>query len=190
MKLWDNILNLDLKKQLLFVSLFILIVFLDAAFILKTQFDGINKNGPKISKLKDNLDTLTKELAMMQDLKNKQVATNQKLLLNAKTIISQEALPSLVEDISGLANNNNIRISQIKPVKEVVAKKKNAISERFTGILINLEVSCDYHNLGKFINDLENSKIFIAVQNMKVKPSQGNPLSQNVTLVLKTYVKK
>ena len=53
-----------------------------------------------------------------------------------------------------------------------------------------MDLSAGYHQLGKFINELENAQVFVIVQELKIEPQPGNYLKQKAALTLKTYVKK
>lgn len=182
-----NKLTLDNKKIFIIILIFLVIIYLDFTVLLKKQFESLKAQGPKITKLKKDLDSLDKDLAKMRDLKNKQQQTGQKPLSKAKKIISEQEVPDVLQDISTSANKNNVNIMQIKPAKEAKAKAK--ATGKFSVLLITLDLFCDYHSLGKFINDLDNAPIFMAVEDMKISAQTTNYLKQKVNLVLRTYVK-
>jgi len=183
-----NKLALDNKKIFLIIFIFLIVIYLDFTFVIKIQLGDLRTQEPKIIKLKKDLDALQSGLAKMQDLKNKQRQTSQKLLSKAKKIISGEQIPGVLQDISSTANKNNVNIVQIKPIKE--SKALASQTGKFSTLLIALDLFCDYHSLGKFINDLENAPIFMAVENMKITSQPADYLRQKVNLVLRTYVSK
>lgn len=179
-----NKLALDNKKIFLIIFVFLIIIYLDFTFLIKKQFESLKTQGTKIAKLKKDLDTLAK----MQDLKNKQRQTNQKLFSKAKKLISEGEVPAILQDVSSIANKNNVNIMQIKPIKE--SKALAPPTGKFSTLLITLDLFCDYHSLGKFINELENAQTFMAVQSMKITTQATDYLKQKVNLVLRTYVSK
>lgn len=182
----------DNKMVFLIIPVCLIVIYLDFTFLMKLQLSGIKNLEPKIIKLKKDLDALQKDLFRMQDLKNKQIEKKDKALSVAKKIISEEYIASLLQDMSDLANKNGVSILQMKPAKEPQSPKvKEApASVKFTSLLITLDLLCDYHHLGNFINDLENLQTFIAVQNIKITSQPTDFLRQKVTLVLRTYVRK
>lgn len=171
------------KTIFLIILASFMVIYLDFALLMKLQLTGIKTLGPNISKLKKDLAALERDLTSIQDLKNKQIEGKENAPPGAKKIISDEYTASLLQEVSTLANNNEVRIVQMKPAKEPQGAK-------FTPLSITLDLVCDYHRLGKFINDLENAEIFIAVQNIKIAPQPADILKQKVNLVLMTYVKK
>ncbi len=186
-----NKLELDNKKIYLIISVFVILIYIDFTFVIGRQLQNIKNIQPKITKLRQDLNTLNKDLAKIQELKNKQVGTNQKSTPKVKKIISDAEILSLLQNISQIANKDGVQIMQIKSSKEVQVKQDKPIAlDKFTPIFITLDLLTDYHHFGKFVNDLENSQTFIAVQSFKINSQQSNYIKQKISLVLKTYVTK
>ncbi|MBI4972858.1 MAG: type 4a pilus biogenesis protein PilO [Candidatus Omnitrophica bacterium] len=182
---WQSKLQLDNKKISLILLATFIIIYLDFSFVVKMQIKGIQESDPKISKLKNDIDKLNKDLVATQELKTKQDQDKKSASLKAKKIITEDQIPALMEYISNQANQKKVKINQIKPSRE--AKVEPAKS---SPLLLTLDLSCDYHNLGAFLNDLENAPEYLAVQDLRITRDTKNDFLQNVSLVLKTYVKK
>lgn len=181
------------KKRIFFIALAgLFILYLDFALLIRLQFRYIKNISPKIVSLKKDLGNLAKDLATMKDLQSKQTQIKQAGALSVKKIISEGQIPLLLQHISDIANKNHISIIQITPSKEFKAKEEKIADNttKFAPILITLNLSCSYHNLGKFINDLDNVEGFITVEEMKIIRNPGNYLHQNINLALRAYVKK
>lgn len=188
-----NLLNkfeLDNKKIYLIILVFIILVFLDFTFVIGRQLQNIKNIQPKIIKLKKDLDTLNRDLAKIQELKNKQAGANQKPASKAKKIISDSETVSLLQDISEVANIDGVQIMQIRSSKETRSIQEGLSMDKFTPLIITLDLVSNYHRFGKFINDLENSQTFIAVQSFRINSQQSDYIKQRISLVLKTYVSK
>lgn len=177
--------ELDEKKIAVLLLTGLLLVYLDAAFIIKSQFRAINKTGAKITKLKKDTVNLRQELTGLSKTRPAQGED-----IKAKKLISEGQFPSLLERISSLANQYKVKIMQIKPSKAAAAKDEIVGGKSFSHTELVLNLSCGYHQLGSFINALENDQIFIAVEGIKILPSMNDYLSQEVNLTLKTYVRK
>lgn len=191
-KLMLDKIQLDNRKISLIILACLIIIYLDFTFLLKLQLQSIKKVQPKIIRLKKDLDDLTKGLDSMQNLNNEQLEARQKILSKTKRIVSEDQVDSLLQIVSDMANKNNVVVLQMKPSREPQGpkQKKTPEMEKFIPILISLDLSCDYHQLGKFINDLENAQTFIAVQDLKILPQPADYLKQKLSVVLKTYVTK
>lgn len=89
-----------------------------------------------------------------------------------------------------MANKNNVKILQLNPAREAPKTKKGAAATDLSPNLIALDLICDYHSLGVFINELENAPKFMVVEELKISPYSESIFQQSVSLVIKTYVKK
>jgi Tfp pilus assembly protein PilO len=175
---------LDNKKIVLILIISTMFLYLDFNFLLKAQMNWAKKSADGMVKLKNDFKVLDFGLKNMQDMKSQQKNLSQG---KAKKIIFDYQLASLLQDISKIGNANNVRILQIKPSRDT---QKAAASLKFSPVSISLDLICGYHNLGKFINDLENSQTFISVESFKIEARPEEVLRQRVSLTLKTYVKK
>ncbi|OGX18543.1 MAG: hypothetical protein A3K83_07635 [Omnitrophica WOR_2 bacterium RBG_13_44_8b] len=179
-------LELDQKAIIVIIALSLIIIYLDYTFFIKGQIKAISVVSPKVAKIKKDLKDINKNLSAMEGLKNKQTAAERK---KVKEIISQEQVALLLQEISSIANNDGVKILQIKPSRE--GQKTEKIAEQtLSSLLVTLDLACSYHNLGKFINDLEDASMFMQVQNIKITEKEADSPIQSVNLVLKTYVKK
>ena len=175
--------QLDKKKiiGILFVAL--VLVYLDLAFLMSMQLGAISKTGADFKKLRTDITQFKREFDQSRQAKASSPM--------AKEIISEAEIPLLLQDITDMANKNNVRILQLNPAREVARRKKGAPA--VIGLkpnLIVLDLICDYHSLGAFINDLENAPKFMAVEELKISPDADSMFQQVVSLVIKTYVKK
>ena len=186
-----NELKVDNKKIFLIAFVGVLILYIDFAFIMKLQLQGIRTLTPKIIKLKKDVDNLAKDLSWMQDLERK--ASKDKAQIGAlkpKEIISEDKILLLLQKVSDLANKNQVKIMQINTSKDAKVQEEVIAGERLLPVIITLDLICGYHSLGSFINALENAGQYIDVQDIKIIRDPHDYLLQNVNLVLKTYAKK
>jgi len=189
--LMNKLLELDRKKLILVVLAFIMFIYVDFAFLIGKQWQNIQTLQPKIAKLTKDIDTLTKDLERVKLLKNKQVETNQKIISKAKKSISEAEIISLLKSVSALAKKDGVQIIQIRSSKDAqFGQEKIAPTDKFIPIYIILDLITDYHRLGNFMNNLEDSQTFIAVQSFKIDSNQTDYMKQSINLVLKTYVTK
>lgn len=185
-KIITKINSLDKQKIILIILVCAVIIYIDFAFILQAQFKGVKSVGGKILKLNKDIVALSQDLAVMQ--KTQATQAGKSSAQKAKTIISEHDLSSLLENISSIANKVNVRIMQIKPSRDL--KDSDSKSGNAVPVLITMELLSGYHNLGKFINDIENSDVLISIDELKILANAKDPLLQNVNLTLRTYVQK
>ena len=182
-----NKLGADIQKLVLIVLVGAVVIYVDYSFIIQLQLKGVESAKTKIIKLNQDITALDKDLALMQQ---SQGQMKQKTPLRPKTIISEDEMTGLLQEIYNLATNNKVKIIQIKPSKDLQAKEEVMGAQKIMPMAIIMDLSCVYHSLGSFIGDLENAEQFLAVQDLKIVRSSGDYMRQNVTLNLKTYVRK
>lgn len=174
------------KRLALIIMVSVVVLYIDYSFIIRLQLASIRSTSTKSIKLSKDLNALNKDLALMQ--KSQQEA--QKSGKKTKKIISEGELTALLQDIFKLANKDNVKINQIKPVRDQKAKEEAFGSLKAIPITLVLDISSVYHEFGSFINDLENAEQFLAVQELRILRTKEDYLRQYVSLKLKTYVKK
>jgi Tfp pilus assembly protein PilO len=181
-------LKLDNKKIILTALGILFIVYIDYSFVIKMQLANLRDLKPKVAKLKKDIAAFNKDYAVMNSLKDNQGKTG----AADKQAISEDDLPDLLEYISNVGNNHTVKIMQIKSSREAKAKEDKLPhpAAKSSPVYISLDVFSSYHNLGAFINVLENSDKFIAVEDIKVSRDKNDYMRQEASLTLKTYVKK
>lgn len=183
-----NNIQLDKQKKMLIVIFAVFIVYADTNYILKAQMAGLKSLTPKITRLAKDLKNLNRDLENMRTAKGKPVLEAGKAANSPVKIITESQVSGLLQDISIEANKFDVKIIQIRPLRET--GKSVILGDKLTPILINLDLICDYHNLGKFINNLENSPVFMGVVELKISAQVPDYLKQKVSLTIRTYASK
>lgn len=174
--------TLDKKKAILAGLIAVIVIYADYSFIIKAQIGKIKNSKFQIVKLGNDLAALNRDLDSMRQGKLK-ASTSSK----PKNFVSEADIPVLLQFISLTANKNEVKIVQLNSAKE-----KDLLNQgpaKSGALLINLNLSCDYHKFGKFLNALDNSEYYLSVQELKILPDVAQELKQNINLIFKTYVK-
>lgn len=179
------------NKSVFIAAACLLVLYLDFSLITSLQLKVIKNTSEKAMKVSNNLSSFAKDTAAIEELKRNSFA-NRKTegALRAKKAILEEELPLLLQGISDTANKNNVKIMQMKPYKDPKQKEETVSGKKFLPFMITLNLSCGYHSLGSFINQLEDSPSFLAVEEIRIRQGSGDYLLQDVNLGLKTYIKK
>lgn len=186
----DLINKIPIKNNKLFLFIVLgslVILYLDYSFVLRFQFQSINKISSSIVNKKKDIAALVKELAGLQNFKAKQLSHG-KESVKIKKFITEERLPFLLEEISDIANKNQVRINQIKPSRGAIQDAKQVKLEKFSTAVIALDLTADYHKLGSFLNDLEDNETYFSVEEIKITPNANDLFHQGVKLLLKINV--
>ena len=169
------------------LAVFLIVALLDMKFLMSLQLSTLKGTGNKISKLRKEVATLRQEIVAMKKMPLEKQGEN----IKVKQFISEGDVPSLLQDISDMANKNKVSIAQIKPLEGIKIKDdKLEGATSMVPVMIALDTVADYHSLGAFINTLENADKFIAVEEIKISGDAVNYFQQKASILLKTYVKK
>jgi Tfp pilus assembly protein PilO len=185
-----NNIQLNKQKKILIVIFFVLIAYVDSNYILKAQRSGLKSLDPKIARLNTDLANLNRGLESMRLSKIQPHSAAQNKVALPSRLLSESRISEFLQEISAAANKFNVKISQIRPSRPAEKEKSTAKPDKLNFMLINLELVCDYHSLGRFIQALEDLPVFIMVQELEISTQASDYMKQKVTLVLKTYVTK
>jgi Tfp pilus assembly protein PilO len=90
---------------------------------------------------------------------------------------AQKEFPVFLELISKMAKKNNVKIIAIEP------QKTNDLSANFfIKIPIYVDAYCGYHELGRFINDIEYAEKFMKIIDLKI--TKDDPDSEELQIFL------
>ncbi|MBU1087415.1 MAG: type 4a pilus biogenesis protein PilO [Candidatus Omnitrophica bacterium] len=93
---------------------------------------------------------------------------------------AQKDFPVFLELISKLAKNNDVKIVAIEPQKITEAQ-----GLFFINIPVFIDAYCGYHELGKFINDIESADKFMRIGNLKIR--KDDPDTDKIQVFISIY---
>ena len=196
-KLLKNIPELQLdeskRKILLLYILALLFVFvLYSIVFLKPSLSKIFELIPKVRVLKSEInavhddsrfeDKLTKKLSSLQD----------QMVFYENKLSRKKELPKLLESLSKLARSSRVKIRSITPIGKTSSQGAGTQSKKsvYQEVPIAITAQCGYHDLGTFINKLENDERYLRISNLKMKANASNPKRHNVEFVVYAYTLK
>ena len=97
---------------------------------------------------------------------------------------AEQEIPKLLEDLSDMAKRANVKILGITPM---ASKQEAQPAEIYQEIPILINAKSGYHELGKFLSDLENAGRFMKVADIKIKENKVSPKKHDVELLVLTY---
>lgn len=184
-------LKLDNKKMIFAAIVCLIILYIDFAFVMKLQFDGIKTVFPKIARLNKDINNLSKDLSRLQALEHDRAkAPFESKTARPKEVVTEDKILLVLQEISSIGNDRKVKVTQINTSKDAKAQEEMVAGERLLPVIITLDLNCSYHSLGGFLNALENAQYFIEVQDIRILRDPHDYLLENVNLTLKTYAKK
>ena len=160
-------------------------------YFLGPAFGKAHALGTEAAQIRRNLATTRGALAKLSQLE----ADTARLRESAKELAvrfpSESELPELLEHLSRVAEKSEVEIIEISPahVIQKEAKKEPSVS-LYEELPIALTARSGYHELGSFINQLENSERIFMVKNIEIKADPSDRKRHHVELMVGTFVRE
>lgn len=185
-------LKFDIKNNpaLLIGGVVFFILLLDYFVLLRPQLSVLSQVSGQVKTLRTELDNARRDIASMDAFRKRLEVLKEKNLLVDQGMVKEEAVPAVVENLSKLAKQANVKINQIKPARDEEVKVAAAVEGTVYSLPITIEARCSYHQLGKFVNRIENDVLFMRIAGLEILPSVGEGLRHNVKMVVSTYILK
>lgn len=177
----------DKKTQIMILAglLSILAVIIYVGFILAPQVERVFQAMGRASKISADLKITQDNIANMPKFKANLAVYEEKVDRYEKMLPAKQEIPDLLEILSNMAKSSDVKIIGIMPVigKEDTDKKNQIYKE--IPILINAKSG--YHELGKFMSDMESADRFMKVSDIQIKSNSQSPRKHDVDILVLTY---
>lgn len=167
-------------------SIGIVIICVLFSMAIKPKIKMLEEIKADISKEKKKI-SMAKELISKREEYEKEIQTiKQKIKYYEEKLPQEKETDQLLEELARIATEAKIKYQFIKPGPMVSLRSKN-IDLPYYRWPITMRLTCGYHELGHYINQLENAKRFIKIDDLSIDASQ-DVFQHQVTLNLSTYV--
>lgn len=176
-----NRMYLILGAVLLFSSLyFILMIF--------PNFSGLARTSTEINKLNFQINLVNSRVKKLNEMTRQLDAAKKEFQSYAKGLPSEKEIPEFLENLSVIAKDSGLKILGITPSQLKKAVGADKTSQYYREMPVNISAKSGYHQLGYFINSVENGERFVTVKDLKIWYDPKMPRMHNVAIVLTTYV--
>lgn len=154
-------------------------------FLLVPQISGVARICAKVNKATLDVKGSERQIAEIDGLKKQVAQYRDKIESYERMLPVEQEIPKLLEDLSEMAKRSDVKILGITPLP---TKQESGLPEQiYQDIPILINAKSGYHELGKFISDLENSDRFMKVVDIKVIANRSTPKKHDVELLVLTY---
>ncbi|MBL7069101.1 MAG: type 4a pilus biogenesis protein PilO [Candidatus Omnitrophica bacterium] len=176
------------KRERALISVLIIILIAGGYFhiFLRPAIKKLVTLIPEVASLKNDL----QDARFLMGQKASIDGQNKKLLLMMdeyqKIFPRQQEIQKILEDLSNIANESDVKIVGIRPFSEKGIGTK--IVDIYKEIPVEIVARSGYHELGEFLQRLETGGRFIIVKDFKIDSNPHNVKKQNTRLIASTYV--
>lgn len=174
------------QTKILFIILVLFVIAIYFYVLFLPSLKTIKALSPQIKTVKQQLGLIQTDENNTLNFKSQIESQSTKLKVYQKKLPTEEEIPTLLEELSRLAKDTNIQIIAIKPKRS--QKTTENVSEIYVELPIDIIAKSGYHQLGHFINKLENADRFLKIKNIKIVASSDDPLRHDVSLVVSAFV--
>lgn len=163
----------------------ILLVYL--FFFFRPTLSSFCNLNTQINKLKSELRKAKTDVANIENLRKQFKSVKEKTDYVRLKFPKEVEIPSLLEAFSATARELQVKITEIKPLKEIDTKLEPK-GKIYSEIPILINANCGYHQLGMFINRLETAERFMKVTDIQIEGNNSTPKLHEVELLVSIFV--
>ena len=168
---------------------FLVIVFLlDYFLVMQFQLKMLNSLNTKLMTLSTDLEKSEVDIQRFSAYQNQLNKLKNNFEKLDQKIKGKEDLPLIMENISRLANKHGIRIEQIMPNTAQSKSVLKNIDGEYHSIPISVQAKGEYHDFGRFINQLENEEVFMLIPEFSIVGGQGRASNQSIKMKIQAIV--
>ncbi len=187
--LFNYIAQLNQKNRYYLLGGLLVVIFLvDYLLILKNQLANISNLSPKINILRQDIKEAEENIGKIKSYESQIYHLKEQLESFDIVIPVKEEMPLVLEGISRIASQNKIKIEQMMPLKgqqeQILANKEG----KFFAVSILVEAIGGYHDIGRFLDQLEKDSIFKSILALNITPRSEDPLKNLIRLTIKTII--
>jgi Tfp pilus assembly protein PilO len=156
--------------------------------MLRPLLGSLNKVNSQISELRHNIQDAKTDIARLgQNRDQLEKIRNQVNEVKVKIRSAQE-VPLILEDISRTASEHGVKIDQLMPLKDqkvLLAKQKDV---EYYALPILVQARSPYHDLGRWLAQLEEDRVFYGVGNLSVMTNPKDTMRHQVQITFKAAI--
>ena len=165
------------------------IIFLVAYFgAIQFQLATLRSMNPKIGTLAEEIKTAKNNIQRLPQFQMEITKLSEKLNKLKDKIKNKDQVPEILENISRVAGSNNVRIDQLIPntsVGDPILKNNDG---KYYAVPIVVEGLGSYHEVGRFINELETEQMFLQISNFSIGADDTDPMRHRIKLTINAIV--
>ena len=165
------------------------IIFLVAYFgAIQFQLATLRSMNPKIGTLAEEIKTAKNNIQRLPQFQMEITKLSEKLNKLKDKIKNKDQVPEILENISRVAGSNNVRIDQLIPntsVGDPILKNNDG---KYYAVPIVVEGLGSYHEVGRFINELETEQMFLQISNFSMGADETDPMRHRIKLTINAIV--
>ncbi len=196
MKILDQVSSLIANKMneknryYVLAAILIGIFVIDYLFIMMPQVRTLLALNPKISALSKDLKQARDDIKKVDQYQAELRGFKEKMKTIGKKILNREEIPTILDNISLIANASKVRINQIMPIRESQNLVLTTDEGKYFSFPILVVAKGGYHDLGRFLNKIENNRIFMSIMDFDITGNSDDTTHHSARITIKAFIRE
>lgn len=159
-------------------------------FAVVPKFFSLAETAREIKQLNANIDLVNSRVKRLDEMTRNLKTLRAEVKGYAKGLPGKKEIPRFLEELSQMAKKSGVKILSITPeeIETPEPGKTQEGVEYYREMPILVTAKSGYHQLGHFINDLEEGERFVTIKDIRIQTDTKFPRKHNIKIILKTYV--
>jgi len=159
------------QRYYIFGGILVFILVLDYYILMRPQLGALTEINPKIQILKEDIKKAENDIQRLDQYSVEVEKLKEEVDVINLRVEARDDVPLILERISLMANQNNVRLEQIMPNTLDQEKILENNERSYYSLPILVEARAGYHNFGKFLNQIERSERFLNIDDFMISAS-------------------
>lgn len=177
------------KKLLIVCAAVVVVVIALAVFVpglgMLSRIRQMSEQRKEVAELQEDLQQAREKQQSMEKLEEQIAEAEARIAMVERRLPNDKQAPELFKELNDLAEDADL---------EYLSMVAQPVKDKGTHIEIPLEidVTAKYHDLGKYVNSIENSERFAKIDGLKIDYNFDAPFEylQDITLTVSTFMFK
>ncbi|MEI7998096.1 MAG: type 4a pilus biogenesis protein PilO [Candidatus Omnitrophota bacterium] len=181
--------QLDAKiRYAAFAGILLVIFLVDFFTLIGFQWGSLEKIYTENQALQQNIERLKSDIHGIDQMKaGLQQSRKQLEAMNMK-IHAVTDKDAILEDVSRIANEADVKIEQLTPQIESQQALVSSGALKYYALPIVIQASSGYHTFGHFINQLEQAKLFFTISSLTMEDRGGDSHRHSINTTFKVVL--
>ncbi|MFC1698533.1 type 4a pilus biogenesis protein PilO [Candidatus Omnitrophota bacterium] len=171
------------NKSTIKLIVIILLVLIYLGFFFRPKVKELFALSAQASELKAEINTTRRDWSDIETLRKRLSFLQDKNVFYQTRLPDEKEIPVILAYLSTAAKKINVKINKIEP-----GEQNLLAGQIYYGLPILLKAECRFHQLGRFIDELEKADRFMKITDLKIVANQGAEQVLYIQLVIVTYV--
>ncbi|MFH1877574.1 MAG: type 4a pilus biogenesis protein PilO [Candidatus Omnitrophota bacterium] len=158
------------------------------SFLIVPKVTELARVSQKISNLNDKIDVVNTRVKRLNQLTREMKELIEENKSYSERLPVQKDISELLEGFSTVARSSKVKLLSITPSALKVDEMVPGSEKYYMEMPVRITARGGYHQLGYFVNSLEQGERLIIIKDLSLKYDPANPWAHNIVMTLTAYV--